>query len=195
MHRSGRPRLKPENKFPKLNSHMRAPVQPYSAALRGETLGRDKGRRTLGRRISCIFEFKDAELGECSISPDGEMADCGIQARQGMGPRHRAGLTARTLAHAIPFPAYRDPSAVPSFGPRVDRIRRRSRASHAPHPARWHRHGNASITTATTSSSFTRHSSPNRQATWSSRYGRIGSAEWIGVRATSEQSLSTMLGT
>src|SRR5580704_18202716 len=50
-----------------------APIHPFSPALHPN--GRDLivtrgGSIWTGDR--CIFEVKDAELGECSISPDGE---------------------------------------------------------------------------------------------------------------------------
>ena len=109
-----------------------APVHPFSAALHGETLVVTKGG-ALWAGDRCIFEFKDAELGECSISPDGEWLTAAYKRGKGWGLVTGRFNGADWLA--IPFPRTvihpqfhpLDPEWIEFAGdpaPRMHRIRR-----------------------------------------------------------------------
>lgn len=80
-----------------------APIHPYSPALHPN--GRDLivtrgGGLWTGDR--CIFEAKGSELGECSISPDGEWLTAAY--KRGSESGLVAGRFDGTGWHAIPFP-------------------------------------------------------------------------------------------
>ncbi len=111
-----------------------APIHPYSPALHPN--GRDLivtrgGSLWTGDR--CIFEAAGAELGECSISPDGEWLTAAFKAGSTSGLV--AGRFDGTAWHAIPFPRTvihpqfhpLDPAWIEFAGdpaPRMHRVRR-----------------------------------------------------------------------
>ena len=136
-------------------------------------------RATLEER--CIFAVPNAQLGECSISADGEWFDRGL-----CGSRADAGLIVGRIDGSAStrdcVPAHRDSSAVPSARAGVDRIFGRPRAAHAPRAPRRHGARVPAIHTATTSSSCTRPFSAT-PAIWCSPSGRTRSAGWIGPPA------------
>ena len=124
-----------------------APIHPFSPALHPN--GRDLivtrgGGLWTGNR--CIFEFSGAELGECSISPDGEWLTAAYKRGKGWGL-----VTGRFKGSdwfAIPFPRTvihpqfhpLDPEWIEFAGdpaPRMHRIRRDGKGLEC-----LHHHGN-----------------------------------------------------
>jgi dipeptidyl aminopeptidase/acylaminoacyl peptidase len=84
-----------------------APIHPYSPALHpdGQTLIVTRGGSLwagCSKEARLIFEFKEAELGECSISPDGEWLTAAY--KQGKQSGIVAGRCDATNWQAIPFP-------------------------------------------------------------------------------------------
>ncbi len=174
-------------------------IHPFSAALHpdGETLVFTRGgslwaihRHTLAERP--IVSQPGAELGECSISRDGQWltaafksgAQCGLVAGRFDGSGWHTIPFPRTVIHPQFHPL--EPEWIEFAGdpaPRMHRVRREG----TPAP-------NASTNTATTSSWCMKPSSAI-PAIWSSPSGRGPSAAWIGPPAKSAPSPSTTPGT
>ena len=153
-----------------------APIHPYSAALHpdGATLVVTRGgelwavsRATLEERR--IFAFAGAQLGECSISPDGEWLTAAFAANSGARPGGQP--LRRRRVHHHPVPAHRHSSAVSPAGAGVDRVFRRSRSAHAPRAPRRHGPG-VPVPARQRRVHRARNISGQHAATWCSRSGR-----------------------
>jgi Tol biopolymer transport system component len=112
-----------------------AAIHPFSAALHpdGETLIFTRGgglwaidRRTLVERA--IVDQRGAQLGECSISRDGEWLTAAF----------KSGAQCGLVAGRVDGSGWH---TVPSFGTGMDRILRRSCPANTSRAARWQRHG------------------------------------------------------
>ena len=101
MRRAGKPRSKPASK---LNSRMAHQSTPTARRFipNGKTLIVTRGGMRSGQTTGAYLRGEDAELGECSISPDGEWLTAAW--KQGSQSGLVAGRYDGTNWQAIPFP-------------------------------------------------------------------------------------------